>query len=298
MAYGSKVQVDGSGSAWSNSTYLEIDAGKLTLSSGANVSASGVWLKKGSNGNWSEFDIRKDSHLIIGGGSGTIQNDELVGLTVDPSATPGTRYAPISAGAWTGTGKYYGIGGTWDSTTHELVAAPIEQFASGQSISIDVRNTQRFVVRDSNSGWSFYQSYAEPGYPLSSGNYTRSLLATAVSGYSLTTLGNLLKPSESVLSAWQFSNAEPTQFYFDVGSGFSRENFRVWHSEYGAQWTEATPYDMVYDGRYLSFEILTFSSWAVSGIPVPEPTTLSMLFAFGALMLLAAGRRAAQHFRR
>ena len=66
----------------------------------------------------------------------------------------------------------------------------------------------------------------------------------------------------------------------------------VWHYN-GTTWSQYAAADMIYDSNgIVSFTVNSFSGYAVTGIPVPEPGTLALL-SLGALWLRKTRRRRA-----
>ncbi|MFZ5831614.1 MAG: PEP-CTERM sorting domain-containing protein, partial [Planctomycetota bacterium] len=120
--------------------------------------------------------------------------------------------------------------------------------------------------------------------------------ATAISGQMLTDLAASMDTGESVLCGWEFSTAgytvdanHPAYLSFDVGAGFSRDDFNVWHHD-GSTWTEFAPMDLTYDGEhYASFTVESFSGYAITA--VPEPGTLALLTMLGLAGLAVLRRR-------
>jgi T5SS/PEP-CTERM-associated repeat protein len=277
---GGYALLDGAGSIWTNRYGLSADCGNLMLANGSTVTA-GYFLRieRGQT----IFDVRSGSRIIVGNGNGSVINNDSLVLRVDPGAAPGARYAPILAKYWNGTGSYSVVGGTWDPNTHEVVASDIAEFGSADPITIDRRVYRRLSVHDDVTGWTFRTSYGDL-YPYENPIVT-GITATAVSGSSLAGLQRLLNPGESVLSAWELGNWTPGYYCFDVGPGYTIDTLRVWHG-YGSAWNGDGGSDMVYDGKYVSFTIVSFSSWAVTGIPVPEPTMLALLLSLGICLTL------------
>ena len=114
----------------------------------------------------------------------------------------------------------------------------------------------------------------------------------------LNSLDGLLSPGQSVLGAWNFSTdsgytrGDPAYLSLGVGPGYSSDGLEVWQYV-GTNWTEYAANDLTYDGNYASFTVSGFNGYAVTGISVPEPSTL-VLPGIGAISLLAyAWRRQA-----
>jgi len=101
-----------------------------------------------------------------------------------------------------------------------------------------------------------------------------------------------------VLGAWEISASgsgyspyDPVYLSFDVGPGFARSDFDVWHYD-GSQWAAFETDVFSYDGRYASMLVTGFSAYAVSA--VPEPGTLVLLVSAalaGVVWLRWRGRR-------
>ena len=88
-------------------------------------------------------------------------------------------------------------------------------------------------------------------------------------------------PGQSVLGGWTFATSgayitgDPTYLSFAIGSGYSSDGLEVWHYD-GANWTLFTASDLTYDGDYASFTATDLSGFVVTGIAVPEPSTLAL----------------------
>jgi T5SS/PEP-CTERM-associated repeat protein len=286
------VTVDGTGSTWTNrwdDLYVGApDSGTLNITDGGAVTAPSV-----SIGSLSllAIDVGNDSALIVGGGSGTIDNDGTVRVMAGTGSAMGTAYSPISAGTWSGGGTYQAIGGTWNETEHEFTVSGVQSGTSGTMATIDLANTQRLSIADGGTGWSVGASFLAK-----TGDHTElNFTATAITGETRTDLEDLLEPGQWVEGAWEFivagdgyTTGDPVYLSVDVGADFLRSDLQVWHYD-GTDWDAYAAGDLTYDGQYASFTVRGFSGYAVTA--VPEPGTLISLLIGAATLAIFARRR-------
>jgi T5SS/PEP-CTERM-associated repeat protein len=282
------VTVDGAGSAWNNNTRLDIgdnsgNNGKGTLSitgGGAVTAAQSLRINSRS---MLAIDVGRGSALSVYSGNGAMfSNNGTVRILAGAGVAAGS-YVPISlvtSGTWSGTGIYQAIGGTWNTTDHTFTASAVKAGASGAAVTINLADEQRTLINDSTTHWAAGASFLASATP-SSFNFT----ATAVTGDALNLLKSKLGADEAVLSAWNFladgytvSETTPVYLSLKVGSGRSADDLDLWHYD-GSAWTAYSPLDLTYDGAYASFTVTSFSGYAVSGLAVPEPSAIALLFA-------------------
>jgi T5SS/PEP-CTERM-associated repeat protein len=286
------VTVAGAGSAWTNNGILTVGEstysldGRLHIRNGGSVTANSVSVLEGKvyAKPLLSMDVGRGSSLVVNNGSGTITNDGVVRLLAGANVATGD-YSPISAGTWSGSGIYQGVGGTWDSDTHVFTVSGAQSGVSGQEIELDLASTQRALFTDSTTGWNVGASF------LSTASSTPlSFTATAVSGDVMS--GLQITSGGSVLGGWSFeadgyTPGDPVYLTFAVGAGFSAADLGIWHYD-GDEWTEYAPDDLTYDGQYASFTVTGFSGYAVTN--VPEPATMAMLV-IGGLAILKRRRK-------
>ncbi|MFZ5832549.1 MAG: PEP-CTERM sorting domain-containing protein [Planctomycetota bacterium] len=289
------VIVDGPLSTWTSDLGVVVGvegSGTFSITGGGIARLGSVII--GNSKSLLALDVGRGSSLVLNSGSGTLSNSGKVRLLASADIAPGT-YQPILAGTWSGTGKYQAIGGTWNASTHEFIVGGVEQGLSGSPLSLDLASQQRALITCDRGGngpdWIAGASFlaAATATPI-------EFTATAISGQMLTDLTAAMDAGESVLCGWEFSTTgytvdanHPAYLSFDVGAGFSRDDFTVWHHD-GTGWTELTPLDLTYDGEhYASFTVESFSGYAITA--VPEPGTLALLTILGLAGLVVLQRR-------
>jgi T5SS/PEP-CTERM-associated repeat protein len=281
------VTVDGTNSKWTNSSSLSIVSsyygkGILNITGGGGVTATVVG---NSSKSLLAMDVGNGSLLNVNNGSGTFSNGGQVRIMAGANATEGIAYTPISAGAWTGTGTYQAIGGTWDTTAHTFLASVVQQGLSGTQLTIDLADKQRLLVTDGQNALG--ASFAPTATPT-----MLDFTASVMSSQDLSGLLTLLDANQSVLSAWQitasgiYSADNPAYLSFDVGAGRSRNNVTVWHLD-GGTWNKFDATDLTCNADFASFTATGFGGYALT---VPEPGTLIML-ASGLLSIFVYVRR-------
>ena len=185
------VAVDGTGTKWNNNGFLyvgDLGIGMLSVTGGGAVSASlGVLIYSQS---LLSIDVGNGSVVTVHNGKGTVTNNGGVRAMAGTGAAAGT-YTPISAGNWSGSGGYQGLGGTWNAD-HTFTVSPIQYGNSGTSVSLGLRG----LINDSSTGWSIGASFAAPV----------TLTATAISGGTLTGLSRQLATGQSVLGGCKFTD--------------------------------------------------------------------------------------------
>ncbi len=280
------ISVEGVGSIWTNVSSLalgQIGQGTISIAGGGVVTAGSVLI--GNSQSLLSIDVGRNSQFTVSGGTGTLVNDGIVRIVAGAGVpTDGVQYSPISAGAWSGTGTYQAVGGTWNATGHTFTASSVTKGTSGAPVALDLASVQRTLIDDSGTGWEVGASFLAK--PTSTAlNFT----ATAMNSGTLNSLQGLLAPGQSVLSGWNFSAdagytpGDPIYFSFKVGSGYSTDDLDLW-SYNGTSWAAYVPTDLTYDGTFASFTATGLSGYAVT--TVPEPSVL-VLLGIGAISLLA-----------
>ena len=149
------VAVSGTGSKWTNSSYLSVGAsGKATLSitGGGSVTATSVSVGSTS---LLAIDVGHSSSLKVYNGTGTITNSGTLRLLAAANIAAGT-YTPISFGAWSGSGKYQAIGGTLNTSTHVFTASSVTAGVSSMAVPLNLTLVRRALVSDigtDKTGW-------------------------------------------------------------------------------------------------------------------------------------------------
>jgi T5SS/PEP-CTERM-associated repeat protein len=277
----SMVTVDGIDSTWTNSSALYVGSrvggrGTLMITGGGSVTATTV---SSSGESLLAIDVGRGSSLAIDGGNGIMNYGGIVRIFAGAGVSTDATASPISARTWYG-GTYQALGGTWNATDHTFTASAVKAGASGTAVTINLADAQRALITDSKTrraaGASFLASEAPSSF-----NFT----ATAVTGDALNLLESKLGADDAVLSAWNFladgytvSETNPVYLSLKIGSGRSADELALWHYD-GSAWTAYSPMDLTYDGTYASFTVTSFSGYAMSGLAVPEPSAIALLFA-------------------
>jgi fibronectin-binding autotransporter adhesin len=281
------VRVDGTGSTWTNSSYVYVGnsgTGAVSITGGAALAAK--FLLVTSSESLFAIDVGRGSSLTVGGGTNTVSNSGTLRVVAAANVAAGD-YTPISSGAWSGTGTFQAVGGTLNTSTHKFTVSSAGTGSSGSAVPINLASTQRVLITDSATGTTVGASFL-------ASSQTMTFTATPMDDVVLALLRTQLPTTDSVLSGWTFSTdnytvspTDPAYLSLQVGAGRSANQLDVWHYD-GIAWTECAPLDLTYDGTYASFTATTFSGFAV--VAVPEPATLALLAA-GLLGLLACARR-------
>jgi T5SS/PEP-CTERM-associated repeat protein len=315
-SYGN-VLVTGAGSVWSNPGALHVGqsgVGWLTISDGGRVSSGesyissrGVVAVTGADSRWySNSNIHNSGMLTISDGglvivsetlrnngritlevsnSGMLQvgqmgNDGLVRLVATPNLVAGT-YTPIASQGWYGHGTYETIGGIWDNGTHQFTVAAAQNTSSGNQSTVDLSSTQRLEII--GSAGQVMLAF-NPNAEATGGGSSILFLGTENNA---TQIGG-----QNVLSAWDFETdlapGTDVQLYFDIGMGWDTSSLLAWYSTDGLVWT-AFETDIFYDGKFASFTVEGFSSYALTA--VPEPATFVLLIGLGFLGWVFVRRR-------
>ncbi|MBN1912066.1 MAG: PEP-CTERM sorting domain-containing protein [Pirellulales bacterium] len=280
------VMVSGIGSRWDSSGNLvvgHVDSGILNLAAGGAVTTQSVAINNKSR---LAVEVTHGSQLNIEDGAGTLTNNGTIRILAGAGATAGEVCLPIQAGTWTGAGSYEALGGTWNGASREFTVSDVALGDSGDTVSVDLASTQR--VRFGQTGGT-----QQAGISFRPGGAV-DVTAAVVDGAMAAELETLLEEGDELQSAWQFAvsgsyaSGNPAYVSLGIGPGFTHD-MTVWRHD-GAGWAEFDAKDLAYDGIFASFTVDGFSAFAVSGAPVPEPSTVVLLLGL-ALFGLACRKR-------
>ena len=278
------VAVDGAGSIWTNTSYINIGesgTGILTITRGGRVTANGVSI--GSN---SLLAINVGDASALNTGTGNLYIGGTLRLAAGPGATAGT-YTPITATRWLNYGTVQALGGSWNAATHQFTVAAPSNGITGQATTFDLYQTQRVIVTDPTSG-----HVVEAGFQATTATSSLSFTASLLTAPQSALLATTVPASTAELAGWTFTGSgyttgSPVFLSVDIGSGYPTGNLSVWHYD-GTTWTPFASNDLSYDGQYANFTVMGFGGYAV--VAVPGPTSLGVL-GIGLVEMLVWRRR-------
>ncbi len=284
--------VNGTGSTWTNPGNLAVGeffaSAVLHVLDGAEVATGSIGINPVS---LMTIDVGSGSELVVGGGSGTITNAGTVRLLAGAAPEEGFEEAPITAGTWSGSGKYQPLGGTWDVGSHVFTVSAQVPGIGGSPVALDLSQAQRVLVEDTASAWTLGASF-----PASADPMPITFTAQPLSGDTLYDLQYQLPEGQQVFGAWELaasgftpSEDEPVYLSFYVGQDeLATDEISLWHYD-GTQWTPFETDVFTYDRQYANFLAESFSAYAVSA--VPEPGTLLLLLGCLCAALICRRRR-------
>jgi T5SS/PEP-CTERM-associated repeat protein len=283
------VTVDGAGSTWTNSGDLYVGNGgngTLSITGGGAVTVESVSVNGTS---LLAIDVGSSSLLAVGGGTGSIYNYGAIRILAGAGVPANTtKYSPISAGTWSGSGTYQALGGTWSAGSHTFTASSVTAGTSSLPLSLNLAAVQRALIDDYGAGATGWEVGAS--FPAATSTTSITFTASPMSSTTVNVLQSLLH--KTVSGAWTFSttgytvsSSNPVYVSFKVGPGFPSDDMEIWQYS-GSTWAKYDAPDLTYDGTYASFTMNGLRSYAI----VPEPGTLALLAA-GLLSLLVYARR-------
>ena len=256
--------VDGAGSTWTNNGSLYVGsagAGTLNIAGGGAVAATGVSISNSQS--LLAIDVGNGSRLTVAGG--TITNNGAVRILAGALPMAGATFTPISAAAWSGSGTYQAIGGTWSASSHVFTVSAVVAGAAGTPVAINPSKEQRVLI--SGAGTSVGASFSA-----TASTSTIGLTALPTSSTALSSLASRLGGGESVLSDWTFLSANyasgnPVYLSLSIAGGYSHNDFDVWDYN-GVAWAALAANDFVFDGSFASFTAYALNgySYAVTGV--------------------------------
>ncbi len=297
--YGSKgaATVNGAGSTWVNSGYLNLYSGTLSISDGGQVSANRVYIYSGST---ATVDV--NSSLKAGTAdndwSGTLYNRGTIRLVAGAGAAASDTYTPLSYGTLSNYGSFEVLGGVWDAGTKTVKVSDAVAAGNGEEASVTLSESQRVLVTDTSTGKS-------AGAAFLAADTTISLTATLLGEADLDSLETLVAETDeaaTVLSAWQFSLGEGDDYDDAVYLSLFAEgatdvlDLIIWYLSDEDGWVEYDAADLAFDNTYASFAVTELGTYAVSAVTsaVPVPGAVFLLGS-GILALAGLKRRKNRH---
>jgi len=280
-----QVDLSGPGSAWSVANLLQVRSGSLNLSNGAKLSVGTLSITGTAT---LRLLISDDPMLVVGNATtpGSIPfNNGTISLIAGPGLAPGS-YHPIQeyAGrAMSLPGVITPIGGSWDSASKTFTPAITTALSAGEVHLLG--SGERLSITEPASGQQVGVSFGTVGSGV-------SFSASPMSSSQVDALVALLRPDQSVASAWDFSTnysgTGEVLVSMDVGAGIDAEDVTVWHLT-GGVWSQVTPPMLtVSHSGQASLMVTSFSGYALA--VVPEPAAWGIL-TVGALLSLGRRRR-------
>ena len=265
------VNVDGPGSMWTMSNYLNVGysgTGILHITNGGTVTSP-------------EVSVNTLSLIVLSVGDNSVLtpyelvNNGMIRLQAAPAVAAGS-YTPMTATRWYGSGTITALGGQWNNTTHVVTVAPAAGASAGTPVGIDTSVQQRLTFTDAATTKSVWL-----GFP---GTITSSHLTVAGAMLTLTestALQQQLTDPSALQAGWNFTTSgytpgDPVALSIEIGPNFSPDALTIYHYD-GSSWTPFAAPDLSYDGTYANFTVTSFSAYAIAA-PVPEPLTLSLLW--------------------
>jgi hypothetical protein len=208
--------------------------------------------------------------LTVDGGTGTISNSGTIRILAGAGVpADGAQYSPISAGTWSGSGKYQALGGVWDKTSHTFTASSVTAGASGSAVALDLKSVQRTLIDGNGSSGTGWQVGAS--LPAAATTTNMTFTATATTGTPVDTLKRLLPMNGAVMSGSTFAttgytvnSTNPVYLSFNVGPAQLCDDLKVWQYS-GSSWTPYAASDLTYDRKYASLTVSALGTYAVSG---------------------------------
>ncbi len=274
------------GGVWAIQNNLTIGTqgnGQLSIVSNGRVTAANTII--GTNGSLLIEVGSADSLDTRGTGSGLFANSGLLILTSAINANAGV-YQPILAGSWDlSNGIVEAYGGTWDPMAHTFTVAAALPMSNGQTV-IDNSGIKRVAVADSNNTM---QTVVTANFQPSQAPTTFQATEFEANSAAYQQLTNLA--GNEALAAWNFSASgggytdnSNVNLSFLIGSGYLSEELQVWHFE-NNQWQAFEPDSLTYDGTYASFQADGFSGYAITPVPVPEPSSIILASIIGLALI-------------
>ncbi len=262
-AYG-MVRVDGSGSTWTNVLPLTIGGsgtGVLVIGNGGYVQGQWVVVNTGS---LVVMDVGNGSGLSAS--TGTLSNGGTFRLRAISNASVGT-YTPLVAASWAGADSIMALGGSWNSTNHQVTISAPATGDTTSPITFDRSITQRLSITDSASGanlWEMVQAQTTS---------TLTLGASLMPAGQINPLQNQLTSSgSSVLKAWSItatglSDNEPMGLAVGIGNGYLTQGLAIWQWN-GTTWSAFNASDLSFGSGYANFTVTATGGYAVATIPL------------------------------
>jgi T5SS/PEP-CTERM-associated repeat protein len=276
--------LDGAGSSWNNTSrtlYLGNGwkgYGFVHVSGGANFTSTDTVVEEGSV-----------LSITVGDGSsytidGTLTNNGTVRYLAGTAITNnGFGYTPVTATTWDGTGTRQTFGGIWHDFFDRFLLSEKVTGHPGVADEINLTQQQRFQVSPVGSTQTLLGISFNPNSTTTEGDTTISLTASPTDSTLQGELAALLDQGEGIVNSWDISTdlAEGEFAYLSMAINGKWENLTVWHHD-GTGWAEYELPDyscLTFDGTYANFLVDSFSSYAVTGTAVPEPSTVALLLA-------------------